>query len=66
MTLNQYIRESSDTAEALAERLNISVASVSRIRNGKQNITLALARLIVSETQGLVTLDDLVVHADAA
>ena len=59
MTLDQYLRTSTDTAETLASRLGISAASVSRIRNGRQNISLALARRLSNETQGMVGLADI-------
>lgn len=57
MTLDQYLRDGVDTAETLATRLGLSAASISRIRNGKQNISLSLARRIVDETKGKVTFD---------
>ena len=61
MTLDDYLRSSTDTATALAERCEVSAASMSRIRRGGQNISLALAQRIVSETGGQVTLDDLAI-----
>lgn len=59
MTLDQYLRDASDTAEALATRVGISPASISRIRKGNQNISLSLANRIAHETRGLVSLEDL-------
>lgn len=59
MTLDQYLKTTSDSAAALAERCGISAASVSRIRKGEQNISLALASKIAAETGGKVTLADL-------
>ena len=59
MTLEQYLTGKGDTATALAERCGISPASMSRIRKGEQNISLDLASIIVSQTGGKVTLNDL-------
>ena len=59
MTLDAYLRDTADTAEALASRVGTTGASISRIRRGEQNITLDLAKRIVAETGGSVTLDDL-------
>ena len=57
MTLDQYLKDGKDTAAALSERVGISAASMSRIRKGGQNISLALAERIVRETGGKVTLE---------
>ena len=62
MTLDQYIRSGHMRACALAARCEISAASMSRIRNGKQSIGLKLAKRIEQETGGLVTLTDLAVE----
>ena len=59
MDLNQYLKASSDTAASLADRVGVSAASISRIRRGDQNISLALAKRIVSETNGLVSFEAL-------
>ena len=59
MTLDTYLETTSDSAAALAERCGISAASVSRIRKGQQNISLALAHKIERETGGKVKLADL-------
>lgn len=60
MTLDEYLRAGSDTAEKLAGRIPTTEASISRIRNGKQNATLDLAAAIERETKGLVTIAELV------
>lgn len=59
MTLDSYFQSSKDTAAALAERLGISAASMSRIRKGEQNVTLAFARRVEIETGGKVKVSDL-------
>jgi len=59
MTLDTYLKNSADNAASLAERCGISAASVSRIRKGEQNISLALASRIEQETGGKVKLADL-------
>ena len=59
MSLNEYFDATGDTAAAMAIRLGISAASISRIRKGEQNVSLAFARRISEETGGKVTLDDL-------
>lgn len=59
MTLDTYLANTTDSAAALAQRLGISAASVSRIRKGEQNITLALAKKIERETGGKVKVTDL-------
>lgn len=61
MTLDQYLRDASDTAEALASRVGVSAATISRVRKGTQNISLSLANKIAQETRGLVTLEDLAI-----
>lgn len=61
MQLDDFLKERTPalTAAAFAERIGVSEGSLSRIRQGKQNITLQLAARIVEETEGKVTLDDL-------
>lgn len=59
MTLDAYLKTSADNAASLAARCGISAASVSRIRKGEQNISLALALKIEQETSGKVKLADL-------
>ena len=59
MDLATYFKSGSDTAAALAERLGISAASMSRIKSGEQNISLSLAQRIVDETGGKVSLEAL-------
>lgn len=59
MTLTEYIREHGTTAAALAEKVGVSAASMTRIGKGRQNITLDLAQRIVDATGGMVGFDDL-------
>ena len=59
MTLDEYLRTADTNAAKLAEAVGISPASITRIRQGKQNIKLDLARSIVDKTGGAVTLNDL-------
>ena len=59
MTLDEFLGHKTMTATALAETVGVSAASIARIRKGDQNITLDLARRIVTATGGMVTLDDL-------
>lgn len=61
MTLDEYLKSTPVTAATFAERIGVSPASVTRIRNGGQNIPLKLAKEIVSATGGKVTLEDLAV-----
>lgn len=67
MTLDQYFRQSDDdTPDKLADRTGISAASLSRARNGKQNLSLDAISAIVRETKGKVTADDLRETREAA
>lgn len=59
MNLDTYFERTADTAAALAQRVGVSAASMSRIRKGGQNISLSLAEKIARETGGEVTLEDL-------
>lgn len=59
MTLDEYLKAHSITASTLAERIGKSSASVTRIRQGKQSLSLELAARIVAATGGKVTLEDL-------
>lgn len=65
MTLDAYLEAKHDTATELASRLGISGASVSRIRNGTQRLSLSLAARIVVATGGKVTLEDLALQEAA-
>lgn len=65
MTLDQYLKLGTDTAAGLAERCGISAVSISRVRRGRQNITLSLARKIEAETGGQVTIADLAMELEA-
>lgn len=62
MTLDQYMTDNAITGVALAATLEISEASLTRIRKGEQNITRDLIRRIVEATGGAVTAEDLVFH----
>lgn len=64
MTMDQYLKLGTDTAAGLAARCGISAVSISRIRRGRQNISLSLARKIESETQGKVTIADLAMELE--
>jgi len=59
MTLDDFLRKSPDTAAAFAARVGLSPASMTRVRKGKQNISLAQAQTIVEATGGKVSLKDL-------
>lgn len=59
MTLDQYLETTGMTAADFGEKINVSGASVSRIRKGEQNIRLDLAREIVNATGGAVSIFDL-------
>lgn len=61
MELKQYLKEHGVTGEDFGRRVGISAASVTRISKGEQNISLSLARDIVTATGGKVTLEDLAV-----
>lgn len=63
MNLDIYLRDTGTTAAEFAERLEISEASLSRIRRGDQNISRDLIRLIVEQSDGAVTADDLVFNS---
>lgn len=66
MTLDEYLRTSDDTADALAARVGMSKASMSRTRKGKQNLSMDTIAAIVRETKGKVTADDLLIAREAA
>lgn len=59
MTLDQYLSLPGKTAAQLASDAETTGATITRARKGEQNLTLDLARRIVSATDGMVTLDDL-------
>lgn len=59
MTLDEYLASHPVTASAFAERIGRSAASITRIRQGKQALSLELAARIVAATGGKVTLEDL-------
>lgn len=63
MTLDQYMTDNAITGVQLAAALEISEASLTRIRRGEQNISRDLIRRIVQATGGVVTAEDLVFHS---
>lgn len=65
MTLDAFLSRKTMTAAALAEAVGVSAASITRIRRGGQNISLDLAKRIVTATAGMVTLDDLAMERAA-
>jgi plasmid maintenance system antidote protein VapI len=66
MTLDQYLNAESLTAAAFGERVDLSEASVSRIRRGEQNITRDVMLRIIAASGGLITADGLVRPSQAA
>lgn len=60
MTLDQYLRDNQISAADFAAKLNLSEASLSRIRRGDQNITRETIRQIVEASGGEVTAECLV------
>ena len=62
MTLDQFMAAREMTGVVLAAQLEISEASLTRIRRGEQNISRDLIRRIVEATGGAVSSDDLVFH----
>jgi hypothetical protein len=67
MTLAQYLADEKITAAEFGARCSppISEASISRIRNGSQNITRATMQSIIAASKGKVTADSLVGRAAA-
>lgn len=63
MNLEQYMTAHEIKGVDLAAKLEISEASLTRIRRGEQNISRDLIRRIVEATDGQVTSDALVFHA---
>ena len=59
MDLDRYLSTHDVTAAAFAEMIGVSAASVTRIRQGQQNIPLTLASKIVEASAGKVTLEAL-------
>lgn len=67
MTLDEYLdTEGAKSPAILAEEIGMSEASLSRIRRGKQNITLEVVRKIIDATRGAVTADGLVFPSASA
>lgn len=59
MTLDQYLSQPGVKAYELAQLVDVSPGTITRIRKGEQNLPIDTARRIVAATGGLVTLDDL-------
>jgi transcriptional regulator with XRE-family HTH domain len=59
MKLGAYLKDTAVTQEAFASRVNMSIASVSRISRGLQTPSLTAARAIVKATDGKVSYEDL-------
>jgi len=59
MNLDQYLSTHDVTGAAFAGLIGVSPATVTRIRQGGQNIPLTLAQRIVKASDGKVTLDAL-------
>ena len=59
MQLDQYMRLRGLTQAAMAERLGISEAHLSRILAGKGTPSLRLCDRIAAETEGAVTAEDM-------
>lgn len=59
MDLDTYLASHDVTAAAFADKVGISAASITRIRQGKQNISLDLGKRIVAASGGVITLDAL-------
>lgn len=64
MTLEQYLSESGVTAAEFAVDVELTEASVSRIRKGQQNISRDVMRRIIAASDGKVTADSLVLAAE--
>lgn len=65
MNLDEYLASHDVTASAFAEKIGVSAASVTRIRQGRQNIPLSLAAKIVAASDGKVTLEALAMRSAA-
>jgi plasmid maintenance system antidote protein VapI len=63
MTLDSYLRDNAISATDFAATIGLTEASVSRIRRGEQNISRETIRLIVENTGGAVSADELVFHS---
>jgi hypothetical protein len=60
MTLDDYLSQPGITATDFAAKVDLTEASVSRIRKGQQNISRDVIRRIVAASGGAVTADELV------
>jgi len=60
MTLDQYLSSGTITAAEFAARVEVTEASISRIRKGTQNISRDLMAKIIRASDGKVTADALV------
>lgn len=56
--LDDYLKDAKLTNAAFAERLAVSEATISRLRNGKQAPSWDLIQRIVAETSGKITPND--------
>lgn len=59
MTLDQYLRSGRKSAQDLSDATGLTVASISRIRNGLQKPSYDAIRALVEATGGDVRSDDL-------
>ena len=59
MTLDEYLKSEGVTAAEFGARLDMSEASVSRIRRGEQNITRDVMLRIITASEGKITADGL-------
>ncbi len=60
MTLDQYLSlPGSPSPAEFGAKVNLSEASISRIRKGKQNVTRDVMRLIIEHSGNIVTADGL-------
>ena len=63
MKLSEYLDDTGESLEGFGQKIGLSAASVSRIANGKQDVSAAAARKIHDVTKGKVTPNDLVMAA---
>ncbi len=60
MTVDQYLSAEGITAADFAKRVGLTEASISRIRSGRQNITLDVIRRIIAASDGSISAASLV------
>jgi len=63
MTLDQYLTETNTTASTFAEKAGLSVATVSRLRRGKNRPDWATMDIILKAAGGKVTPNDFLSEA---